>query len=373
MKRKKFEKNTDMSKKIVIAVTGGIAAYKAADIISALISMGNEVKVITTDNALNFVTPHVLNVISKGNYVTETPGETKHIELAKWCDAFVVVPATANTIAKLANGFADNLVTTSFLALHKETRRIICPAMNTHMYENEATLVNLKKLQDLGPGCRIIDPVVGILACGDRGIGKLAPTKTIVQEIDDIVNDFPQWYFPLMGMAKWGSTDDSFSFLDIDWTKHVHIPIGSHVGAFGARRRHDIHKGIDLYANVGEEVYPVESGEIVDICPFTGEIAGFPWWENTWGVYVKGKSGIVVYGEIQPNPILKIGDIVQPNRMSIGTVLKVLKRDNGRPLSMLHMELHHRDYLHTDQWEIGKGKPQGVLDPTRYLLKSIEL
>ena len=84
-----------MKKKIIIAVTGGIAAYKAADVISALISMQNEVKVIATDNALNFVTSNVLNVISKGNYVTETPGETKHIELAKWCDAFVVVPATA--------------------------------------------------------------------------------------------------------------------------------------------------------------------------------------------------------------------------------------------------------------------------------------
>lgn len=359
--------------KILIAVTGGISAYKAADIISALISTGHEVRVITTDNALNFVTPHVLNVISRGNYVTETPSETKHIELAKWCDAFVVVPATANTIAKLVNGFADNLVTATFLALPEDKKRIIFPAMNTNMFFSEATLLNLKKLEELGPGCTIVNPVEGLLACGDYGMGKLPSTRSAVESIIEVVENTPKWYFPLMNMKKLEGTDDSFSFLDIDLENEVQIPVGPHVGAFGIRRRHDVHKGIDLYAPVGEKVYPVESGTIVDICPFTGEIAGFPWWENTWGVYVEGKSGVVVYGEIQPNPTLKIGDIVNPNRMDIGSVLQVLKRDNKRPLSMLHLELHDRWHIHTEQWEIGKPKPEGILDPTKYLLKSIEI
>ena len=133
------------------------------------------------------------------------------------------------------------------------------------------------------------------------------------------------------------------------------------------RRRHDIHKGIDLYAEVGTEVHAVEDGEIVDICWFTGEPIGMPWWEDTKAVYIKGKSGIVVYGEIEPNPDLKIGDTLCLGR-NIGKVKRVLKKDNHRPLSMLHMELHHPDFIHTSQWEIGKPKPGGVLDPTPYLL-----
>ena len=135
------------------------------------------------------------------------------------------------------------------------------------------------------------------------------------------------------------------------------------------RRRHDKHKGVDLYADIGDCVYAVESGTIVDICPFTGEIAGFPWWENTWGIYAEGNSGIVVYGEIIPEKNLKIGDIVKSGD-HIGIVQKVLKKDNGRPQSMLHIELHEKGYIHTDQWEIAKEKPIGIIDPTNYLIKS---
>ena len=184
----------------------------------------------------------------------------------------------------------------------------------------------------------------------------------------DSLHLIPIWNFPL-NTKKLGSTEDSFSFLDIDWKKEVQIPTGYHVGAFGVRRRHDVHKGIDLYASVGEPVFTVESGTIVDICPFTGEIAGFPWWNNTWAIYVQGESGIVVYGEIEPLIELKIGDIVK-SKQYIGNVLCVLSRDSGRPTSMLHLELHEINYIHTEQWEIGKSRPDGVLDPTKYLIKS---
>lgn len=366
-------------KKILIAVTGGISAYKSADAISAFIQKGHDVKVIATDNALNFVTSNVLNVISKGNYITETAGETKHIDLAKWCDVFVLLPATANTIAKIVNGVADNLVTCTFLALPNDKYKFICPAMNTNMWNNVATIENLKKLSGKDylanttnrlKNVNIIQPVEGLLACGDIGMGKLAPTKVIVDTVLDIIEDFPIWTFPLKNKRHTlGSTDDSFSYLDIDWTLDTQIPIGSHVGAFGSRRRHDIHKGVDLYAKENEPVFTVEDGVVVDICPFTGEVAGFPWWENTWGVYVKGKSGIVVYGEIRPTSYLKIGTELTAGSY-VGNVLRVLKRDNGRPLSMLHIELHDFDYIHTEQWEIGKNKPLGVLDPTKYILKS---
>ena len=358
-----------MSKKIIIAITGGIAAYKAVDVISGFVSKGYEVKVITTDTALNFVTPHVLNVMSKGNYVTESPGETKHIEMAKWADAMVIVPATANTIAKLANGLADNLVTTTFISLHKETHKFICPAMNTHMWENEIVQINIDKLYKLA-NVKIISPVEGMLACGDKGVGKLAPARSIVETVCDVLEDFPIWHFPLSDKKGKliGGTKDSFSFLDFNWRSDTEVPTESHVGAFGTRRKHDIHKGIDLYAAEGESVSAVEDGVVVDVCPFTGEIAGFPWWEDTYAVYIEGKSGIVVYGEIDL-PHLKIGDKVTVGGF-IGKVKRVLVKDNGRPLSMLHLELHEHGHIHTHQWSIGCSKPKGVLDPTTYLLKS---
>lgn len=352
--------------KLLIAISGGIAAYKVLDVISVL-KKHHEIKVITTNNALNFVTPYALNVISDNNLVTETPGEVKHIELAKWCDAFILIPATANTIVKLVYGLADNLVTTTFLALAKDKDKIIFPAMNTQMYHN--SIDNIMALNDFD-NTYIIEPEVGLLACGDVGIGKLPKTKTIIDSINwSLGNYTSKWLFPLKDMHVYPATNDSFSHLHIDWTKNVEIPIYPHCGSFGAKRKHDIHKGIDLYAPVGEIVYAVEYGYVVDICPFTGPHAGFDWWENTWGVYIKGNSGIVVYGEIEPNTSLKIGDYISKGE-AIGTVLKVLKHDKGRPISMLHLELHDVNHIHTEQWKISEpNPPEGILDPTDYLLR----
>lgn len=360
-------------KKIIIAVTGGIAAYKATDIISALINKGHEVKVITTDSALNFVTSHVLNVISRGNLVTENPGETKHIEMAKWADAFVLVPATANTIAKISNGIADNLVTTTFLALHDETYKFICPAMNTYMWDNRITQENLARLGynfPFGPlrNVKIINPVEGLLACGDIGMGKLAPTKVIVDEILNILEDIPIWKTPIPLKYK-GETNDSYSFLDLDLNTEFEIPIYPHVGSFGIRRRHDVHNGVDLYAPVNTQVFAVEPGKIVEICHFTGPEAGCEWWLPTKAVYVEGDSGIVVYGEIYPNEELKIGDTIGRGSL-IGTVQRVIVKDKGRPMSMLHLELHTKDTIHAISWITGEKAPHGVLDPTKYLVKS---
>ena len=345
-------------------MSGGIAAYKATDVISALITKGYEVKVITTESALNFVTPHVLNVISRGNLITETPGETKHIELAKWADAFVLVPATANTIAKIANGIADNLVTTTYLALHNETRKFICPAMNTYMWDNRATKENLKKLEEYN---FIIDPVEGLLACGDRGMGKLAPTKVIVDIVSDVLDDIVIWKNPLP-MTYCGQTNDSYSFLDINLETEFQIPIHPHVGSFGIRRRHDVHNGVDLYAPVDTQAFAVEDGEIVDICHLTGILAGCDWWLPPQAVYVKGNSGIVVYGEICPNEKLKIGNKIEVGSL-IGTVQRVIVKDKGRPMSMLHLELHAEDTIHAGTWKIGEKTPKGILDPTKYLIK----
>lgn len=357
---------------ILIGITGGISAYKAIDLISVLKKKGHDVHVIMTDNAKEFCPEAVVNVISDGNLKTETSSQTIHITESKWCDAMIIIPATANTIAKIANGMADNFLTSTVLALSKNKFKIICPAMNTNMYLNEFVQKNLDKLRR-NYEWTIIPPVEGLLACGDYGIGKLPDTKTLIDKIITIFDDFKKqfrWNFPLK-LTYRGTTNDSYSFLDYDWTKELEIPIYPHVGSFGIRRRHDVHKGIDLYAAEGEKVYSVEMGTIVDICPFTGEIAGFPFWENTYGVYIKGVSGIVVYGEIIPNSELKIGDVVAIDTV-IGTVKRVIKNDKGRPISMLHLELHEND-IHTEQWELGKDKPSSILDPTERLIKSNKL
>lgn len=193
--------------------------------------------------------------------------------------------------------------------------------------------------------------------------------KTYNSIIDVIHRKFlPHWDKPL-DMNYRGTTIDSFSFLDYEWRDQLEINLFPHVGSFGIRRRHDIHKGVDLYAEVGTKISAVEDGEILKICWFTGEARGLPWWENTKGVYVLGKSGIVVYGELEPNPELKVGDKIL-SKSYIGTVKRVLKKDNHRPLSMLHLELHHPDYIHTGRWEIGNPKPDGLFDPTNYLINA---
>jgi len=354
-------------KKILIGITGGIAAYKSIDIISVLIKKGYDVHVIMTDNAKHFCPSDVVNVISKGNLKTETPDQTTHIIEAKWCDVFLLVPATVNTLAKIANGLGDNFLLSTILALPDKVK-IACPAMNTNMWENPITQNNIDKLKKYG--WNIISPVSGMLVCNDIGMGKLPNTKEIVDKVIDIINPVPSWNFPLK-MKYIGVNNDSYSFLDIDLNKEIEIPIYPHVGSFGIRRRFDVHSGIDLYANIGTEVYPVEDGTIVSIEPFTGEVADCDWWENTWGLYVEGKSGIVVYGEILPKSELEIGDKVSVEQC-IGTVLRVIKKEKGRPTSMLHLELHKKEFINNPHWEVGKEKPEGVLDPTDNLIKSLK-
>lgn len=172
---------------IILGVTGGIAAYKVADLAGALIKEDFTVKVIMTESAKKFITPLTLSTLSKNPVYDDAAewaadGPIKHIELAKWCDLFVVVPATANTIAKMAQGIADNLLTSTFLALPPNKGVLICPAMNTRMWEAKQTqdnLIFIKKTR----GSEILPPEEGLLACGDVGMGKLPSVRTIVGTI----------------------------------------------------------------------------------------------------------------------------------------------------------------------------------------------
>jgi len=176
------------------------------------------------------------------------------------------------------------------------------------------------------------------------------------------------WNFEVMGVAV-----DSMSFKNIDITKQVEIPVGNHVGAFGAKRRHDIHKGVDLYCPTGSIVRAVEDGRVVDIRWFTGEKAGCPWWNDTMAVSVEGESGVVVYGEILIDNVLdmRVGKKIVQGEY-VGDVERVLKKDKGRPTSMLHLALHNHNVLSNGRWDIGKPQPTGLMDPTNRLIASIQ-
>ena len=177
--------------RILLGVTGGIAAYKMADLAGALIKHGCEIRVIMTEKAKEFITPLTMAVQSKNPVLDDhsewvADGSIKHIELGKWLqnpeDLFVIAPATANTIAKLAIGLADNLLTSTYLARPRNTTVIIFPAMNTKMWEARETQANVMALRTRLLHT-VVDPEVGLLACGDYGIGKLPSVRTIVAAI----------------------------------------------------------------------------------------------------------------------------------------------------------------------------------------------
>lgn len=172
-------------KKIVLGVTGGIAVYKAVDLVSRLRKQGCQVRVVMTEHAQQFVTPLTFKEIS-GNQVAVSMWSSnqefnvEHIALANWADAFVVAPATANIIAKMAYGLADDLLSTTLLAAQAPI--IVCPAMNTGMYENPATQENIAKL--VSRGVSVMPPAVGKLACGTSGAGRLPEPQEIVEFIN---------------------------------------------------------------------------------------------------------------------------------------------------------------------------------------------
>ncbi|WP_028912215.1 bifunctional phosphopantothenoylcysteine decarboxylase/phosphopantothenate--cysteine ligase CoaBC [Prevotella sp. MA2016] len=171
-------------KTIVLGVTGGIAAYKSANLASMLIKLHADVHVIMTQNATKFITPMTFETLTNNKCIVDTfdrnfSFDVKHVSLAKRGDLFVVAPCTANVIGKLAHGICDDMLTTTMLATRAP--KLIAPAMNTGMWENPILQDNLTKLQ--GYGYHIISPIVGRLACGDTGTGKMQSEEVIVEHI----------------------------------------------------------------------------------------------------------------------------------------------------------------------------------------------
>jgi len=173
-------------KNIVLGVTGGIAVYKACDLVSRLKKQGARVRVVLTANAVKFVPPLTFETLSGNPVVTDTFEPRKsleHISLAKWADAFVIAPASANCLAKLAVGIADDLLSTTALAMTAPL--LIAPAMNANMWRHPATQANFQTLLDRG--AKAVGPMSGHLACGDDDVGRMAEPAEIVDALDKLL------------------------------------------------------------------------------------------------------------------------------------------------------------------------------------------
>lgn len=172
------------NKSIVIGVTGSIAAYKIATLCSMLKKRGANTTVIMTKNALNFINPITFETLTGNKCLVDTfdrnfQYDVEHVELAKAADVFLIAPASANVIAKTANGIADDMLTTTFLA--STCPKIVSPAMNTRMFNNPITQDNMKKLEHYN--IRVIKPATGYLACGDVGEGKMPEPEELLEHI----------------------------------------------------------------------------------------------------------------------------------------------------------------------------------------------
>lgn len=178
-----------MNLRVVVAISGGIAAYKVPFLIRMLKKAGCELKVVVTKNALEFVTIPTLQTLSQNPVYSDMFSQdnaqfTQHIALADWADVYIVAPATANVIGKYANGIADDCLSTTLLAFDKQV--FFAPAMNTKMYHNRVVQDNIKRLQSLG--VKMILPEKGELACGVVGDGRMAEPETIFQIVENFVN-----------------------------------------------------------------------------------------------------------------------------------------------------------------------------------------
>jgi phosphopantothenoylcysteine decarboxylase len=283
----------------------------------------------------------------------------RHIDLRKWAGALVIAPLSANTMAKMANGICDNLLTSIYRAWDRTRPVIVAPGMNTLMWEHPITAKHVGLLGSWD--VQFVGPVSKTLACNDEGMGAMAHIDDIVAALKDTL----RWQFPLIDCNG--------------------LPGGTHPGAFATCRRLSHHTGIDLYCEDGAVVKAVEHGRLLGWEKFTGPQDKSPWWLDTDAVLVEGASGVVCYGEIKvsqhikdkmemSNPearVIRRGEI-------IGYVKPVVPEGRERPdipghsRSMLHMELYERGQTKaSERWELDKPKPDYLLDPTPWLVDAV--
>jgi len=340
---------------VLLALTGSTSVKLVKKLYDKL-SEENKVQIIATKAAMDIYrrlpskyNSNDLDIITDEDELTEWTVNDRilHIELAKWADKFLVAPCTSNTLNKIHYGICDNIVLSTLKAFPTEKRKeiYIAPAMNTKMLEKDIWLINRTD--------NILFPTVKTLSCGDFGLGALA-------DIEDIVN--------IINGHKW----NSYNPLLLE--PHVYEDNIHHPGSFGAKRKHDIHTGVDLYYNNSDlSVYPFEDGKIIGIGDFTGPAADCDWWLPSKYVAVKGQSGIIVYGELEPWNHIDVGLEVSINSY-LGEVVQVLKhpprcRCPGHSMFMLHVELIKSDseLMTSETWSLGEKRHKDLKDPTVYL------
>jgi len=365
---------------VLLLQTGSVSAKLSDKLIEEFILRGHVVK-----DYMTYEANYIYNKLSgKQKYkhfsVDEETVEyrdtskVRHIEDVRWADVCVLAPADFNTIGKVANGIADNFVTSALAAWIGTGKPLyIADAMNTFMWMNPIYQQNRKKLDSLF-NVFFIQPTVKRLACGDVGIGGLADIKTIVDVVEGHVWRFPIETKDLIPLG-FSLTADRRSY---DFANYV--PKYGEPGYFGAVRKHDIHEGIDIYCMPHATAHAVEDGEVVDSYQYTGAGANCDWWNDTWCVKVKGKSGVVTYGELEMPEVASSLSVQYPVIGSqikagdkIGIIGQVLKDGKHRPdirnhsTSMLHIELR-KESCHLDGWKLDSDRDPRLLDPAPFLL-----
>ena len=351
-----------MKRKILVAVTGTVATTLTHKILKSYVEQGFEAGLLYTEKASYFIDWVKVEKMEFDDKISiygdkyEWPPTHKyfkndivgHIQLREEYSALVVI-CSANTLAKMANGICDNLLTSVIRAWPQYKPLVIAPAMNTTMWESYFTQEHIKKMKHYHEGFRVVNPQSKALACGTEGMGALAD----ISEIVSVTAEQFTWRFPL--------------------NKCYAIPVNPHPGAFAFARKGSRHTGVDLYTDEGAGVFAVEDGEVVGIEHFTGEWDNSPWWNNTDCVLIKGRTGVVNYGEIVPAEGIKIGDKLHKGDL-VGNVTRVIKegRDHyeitGWRPTMLHMELY--PYSVT---KASHGFEEQILnDATPFLLESVK-
>jgi hypothetical protein len=348
--------------KILLGITGSTGVKAIPKLIEKFVMDGHSVQTIVTDAAkrlMEIMIPEKLKDFCDDEdelFEYQCSGRIAHIELARWADIAVIAPCTSNTLNKLNVGICDNLLLSTLKAMESPKPILIAPAMNTVMLEKDIDSFYAKN---------IAFPTVKKLSCGDFGLGALA-------DIDAIAN--------LAYGRKWHIQDNLWHpGIYNDYHRRnegLDSVLMTHPGRFGASRKHDIHTGVDLYADETDlRVHAFENGKVVSVGPFTGVNAGCDWWYDSQYVAVEGRSGIIVYGEIDPHPSVKVGNDVYYGSQ-IGKIVRVLKHPPrkdipGHSMYMLHVELISRpgddgDYT-AGTWELKQNRPKRILDPTVYL------
>lgn len=346
-----------IKRKVVLVLTGSVATTVCKKLVKTFLSDDYALTVVLTERAKYFLPESTLFWLSVTVPVYSNESEwagkhyvkdakIPHIELAKNNDLLLICPASADFLAKMANGLCDDLASSLYRAWHRDRPVYICPAMNDIMYSHPITQEHLNKLRSWGN--IIIEPISKKLACGDEGIGALEDIDKIKYEIDDYFSLFP----PLKAIRG--------------------IPIGQHQGAYLAERKHSPHTGVDLYAEYMDSVRAMSDGVVISVEDFTGFFDNSPWWNDTQCVLIQHWFGVVCYGEIQPSTIsgIEAGAVVRKGQ-NIGHVLQVLKDGKERPdiqghsKCMLHLELYPEGTCHASRtYELDKDL---LRDPTPWI------